>query len=67
MAEEGNNLKLMCVLAHTGINGNEEADEATKESLEKEVKTTYKVVKTDWSGCTRKNMFENRQRVWLAY
>jgi hypothetical protein len=36
------------------IKGNEEADEAAKESLEKDVETTHKVVKTDWSGWTRK-------------
>jgi hypothetical protein len=47
MTEEGNNLKLMWVPAHTGIKGNEEA---AKESLEQEGETTHKVVKTDWSG-----------------
>jgi ribonuclease HI len=34
MAEEGNNLKLVWVLVHTEIKGNEEADEAAKEPLE---------------------------------
>jgi ribonuclease HI len=34
MAEEVNNLKLMWVPVHTGINRNKEADKATKESLE---------------------------------
>jgi ribonuclease HI len=62
MFEEGNNLKQMWVPAHTGIKGNEEADEAAKESLEQEVKTTHKVVKADWSGWTRKKTFEYRQR-----
>jgi hypothetical protein len=60
MAEVGNNLKLMWDPAHTGIKENEEADEAAKEAMEKEV------VKTDWSGWTRKKMFENRRRVWLV-
>jgi hypothetical protein len=45
MAEEGNSLKLMWAPAHTGIIGNEEAAEATKESLKQEVETTHKVVK----------------------
>jgi hypothetical protein len=62
---EGNNLKVMCVLTHTRIKGNEEADKAAKESLELEVETSHKVVKTDCSGWTRKKMFENRQRAWL--
>jgi ribonuclease HI len=53
MAEEGNNLKLMWVPTHTGYEGNEEADEAAKESLEPEVETTHKVVKADWYGWTR--------------
>jgi ribonuclease HI len=39
----------MWVPAHTGIKGNEKANEAAKESLEQEVETTHKVVKTDWS------------------
>jgi ribonuclease HI len=37
MADEGNNFKLMWVPAHTGIKGNEEADEAARESLKQEV------------------------------
>jgi ribonuclease HI len=57
MAEEGNNIKLMWVPAHTGIKGNEEADEAANESLEQEVETTHKVVKSDWSGRRRKKKF----------
>jgi hypothetical protein len=65
MAKEGNNLKLMCVPAHTRIKGNEEADEAAKESLEQEVETTHKVIKTDCSGWKRKKMFDKRQRAWL--
>jgi ribonuclease HI len=47
MAEENNNLKLMWVLAHTEIKGNEVADEVAKESLEQKVETTHKVVKMD--------------------
>jgi hypothetical protein len=43
----------------------EEADEAAKESLEQEVKITHKVDKADWSGWTRKKMFDNRQKAWL--
>jgi hypothetical protein len=54
MAEEGNNLKLMWVPAHTGNEANKEAVEAAKEPLEKEVETTQKVVKADWYGWTRK-------------
>jgi ribonuclease HI len=53
MAEEGNNLKLMWVPAHTEIKRNKEADEAAKESLEQVKETTHKVVKTDWSGWTK--------------
>jgi hypothetical protein len=41
---------------HTGIKGNEEADEAAEESLEQKVENTHKVVKTDWSGWTKKNV-----------
>jgi ribonuclease HI len=48
MAEEGNNLKLTWIPAHTGIKGNEEADEAAKKSLEPEVETTL----INWSGWT---------------
>jgi hypothetical protein len=44
----------MWIPAHTGIIKKEEADEAAKESLEQEVETTHKVVKTEWSGWTRK-------------
>jgi ribonuclease HI len=47
MAEEGNNLKLMWVPAHTGIKENKEAD---RDFLEQELETTHKVDKTDWSG-----------------
>jgi ribonuclease HI len=47
MAEEGNNLKLTWIPAHTGIKGNEEADEAAKKSLEPEVETTHKLVWMD--------------------
>jgi ribonuclease HI len=54
MAEEGNNLKFMWVPAHTGNEGNKEAVEVAKKSLEKEVETTHKVVKADWYGWTRK-------------
>jgi hypothetical protein len=38
MAEEGNNIKLMWVPAHTGIKRNEEADEAANEFLLQEEK-----------------------------
>jgi ribonuclease HI len=37
----------MWVPAHTGIKGNEETDEAAKESHEQKVETTHKVVKAD--------------------
>jgi ribonuclease HI len=48
MAEEGSNLKLMCVPSHVGIKGNETADKAAKETLNQGVENTSKVVKSDW-------------------
>jgi ribonuclease HI len=50
MAEEGNNLKLMWFPVHTGIQRNEEADEAAKESREQEVETTQSSKRTGLNG-----------------
>jgi ribonuclease HI len=49
LAEEGSNLRLMWVPAHTGITGNERADKAAKESLNQNIKTRIKVVKSDFT------------------
>jgi ribonuclease HI len=36
LAEKGEDLKLMWILAHTGIGGNESVDKAAKEALHEE-------------------------------
>jgi ribonuclease HI len=48
LAEEGEDLKLMWVPAHTGIEGNESADKAAKEALH-EIRAT----ENDWYKRTK--------------
>jgi ribonuclease HI len=49
MGEESINLKLMWVPAHTGIKGNEDANQVATESLEQKMETSNKVGKTEKS------------------
>jgi hypothetical protein len=59
MAEEGSNLKLMCMPAHVGIKVNEKA-------LNQEVDNTYKVVKSDWSKWVKRKSWQVRQDEWKS-
>jgi ribonuclease HI len=49
LAEEGVNLGLVWVPAHTRITGNERADKAAKETLDQNVESGIKVVKSDYT------------------
>jgi hypothetical protein len=64
LAEEGLNLRLMWVLAYTGITGNERADKAAKETLDQNVEMRIKVVKSDSTNWVIEKCKERRQDEW---
>jgi ribonuclease HI len=57
LAEKGENLKLMWVPAHTGIEENEAAKEAAKDALNEDILPGSKAKEMDWKLIWRSDHF----------
>jgi hypothetical protein len=59
--ENEQHLNLMWVPGHSGIQGNEKADQYATPALKGEIAWTYKTVPDDWKNWIKKKQHERRQ------
>jgi hypothetical protein len=66
LAEEGEDLKLMWVPAHNGIEGNASADKAAKKALHEEPASEIWATENDWFKWTKEAAKKKDRNKWLA-
>jgi ribonuclease HI len=65
LAEEGEDLKVMWVPRHTGIEGNESANKAAKEALHEKPAPDIRATENDWFKWTKEAATKKERNKWF--